>query len=332
MSGRLVECEHRGRYRWASELAAGHDVLDAGSGSGYGTATLAAAGAGSVIGVDISAEAVAEATAVFGEQCRFVTGDVGALAFDSSSFDLVTCFEVIEHVEHQEQVLDELVRVLRPGGVLAISSPNRLVYPAGNPFHTHEFTPAELDELLRARFGHVRLYRQSPWVSSALLTDSESEAVGDSEQLEARVTKVAAVAPGEELFTVALASESQLPEPTSIVVLGDPFELKWWSDQLDDAQGRLEEMTIDWRGRGRALIAAEGELAKVQDHLAQLELSREELHAWSSREIERLQTSAEDFEARLRRAEKTIDDVTRSLSWRVTSPLRYLTQMLRRPR
>ncbi len=324
-----MECEHRGRYWWAAQLAAGRDVLDAGSGSGYGTATLADAGPNSAVGVDLSDEAVAEATGAYGERCRFVVGDVHALPFDSSSFDLVTCFEVIEHVERQAEVLDELVRVLRPGGVLAISSPNRLVYPPGNPFHTHEFAPDELHELLRSRFANVRLYRQSPWVSSALLTDAESEATGGSERLALRVNKVAAIAPDEEVFTIALASESPLPDPSSIVVLGEPFELKWWSDQLVAAQRRLEELTADWGERGRALIAAEGELAKSLDQIAQLELSREELDAWSSREIERLQTCSEDFEARLRRAEATIDDVTHSLSWRLTAPLRRFTQRRR---
>ena len=65
------------------------------------------------------------------------------------------------------------------------------------------------------------------------------------------------------MFTVALASESPLPEPASIVVLGEPFELKWWSDQLEGAQRQVEQLTSDWRARGRAVIAAEAELARA---------------------------------------------------------------------
>ncbi len=100
--GELIEVEHLARYWWATQLAAGRAVLDAGCGVGYGSGLLAGAGASTVVGVDVAPKAVEAAAAVAPANASFVTGDVHALPFDDDSFDLVVCFEVIEHVERQE--------------------------------------------------------------------------------------------------------------------------------------------------------------------------------------------------------------------------------------
>src|SRR5258708_23427285 len=99
MRGLLVESEHRGRYWWASQVANGQDVVDAGCGTGYGTMILAAAGARRVVGVDIADEALAVARGDSGDAAavEFVAGDLHALPFPDASFDLVVSFETIEH-------------------------------------------------------------------------------------------------------------------------------------------------------------------------------------------------------------------------------------------
>src|SRR3954452_3485544 len=101
--GELVEAEHLVRYAWAASLARQRRVLDAGCGMGYGTDMLDRAGALSAIGVDIADEVVevpasqAEAT-----NLRFVAGDIRELPFEDCSFDLVVCFETIEHIAEQD--------------------------------------------------------------------------------------------------------------------------------------------------------------------------------------------------------------------------------------
>jgi 2-polyprenyl-3-methyl-5-hydroxy-6-metoxy-1,4-benzoquinol methylase len=82
------------------------------------------------------------------------------LPFDDDSFDVVVCFEAIEHTGDTERTLDQLARVLRPNGLLFVSSPNPAVYPPGNPFHLNEETPAELLRKAAGRFAQVRLFRQ----------------------------------------------------------------------------------------------------------------------------------------------------------------------------
>ena len=148
--GRLIEVEQVSRYQWAAQAAKGRLVLDAGCGTGYGSRLLAAGGAREVIGVDI-ARAVLETVAPgMPESVRLQTGDLRKLEFEDDTFELVVCFEVIEHFEDPFTVLDELVRVLAPGGLLLVSSPNRDVYQPGNPHHLHEFAPGELEAELAA--------------------------------------------------------------------------------------------------------------------------------------------------------------------------------------
>ena len=173
MRDELLAAEHLARYEWAGGLAPGRRVLDAGCGTGYGAEMLAAAGAASVMGVDSAAAVVEAARARAGGRLAFERADVARLPYDDGSFDLVTCFEVIEHVPDPGAVLGELRRVLAPGGVLAISSPNADRYPPGNPHHVREFTTSEFRALLAEAFPAVRLLAQHQWISSAALEERD---------------------------------------------------------------------------------------------------------------------------------------------------------------
>src|SRR5436190_6144262 len=171
MRGDLVEAEHRTRYAWAAQVVSGKRVLDAGCGVGYGSSMLAEAGSAEVVGVDV-AEAVLEVARMrMPANVELRTGDVRKLAFDDASFDVVVCFEVIEHIDRRDAMLGELRRVLAPGGVLLVSSPNRDVYVPGNPHHVFEYTPDELRDALAERFENVALWRQHDWIASAMLGD-----------------------------------------------------------------------------------------------------------------------------------------------------------------
>lgn len=123
-----IEVEHLHRYILACELARGRDVLDVACGEGYGSNLLAGV-ARSVVGVDIADSAVAHARAQYTRQnLRFVQGDCALLPLEDASVDLVVSFETIEHHDQHEAMLAEIDRVLRPGGSLIISSPNKKTY------------------------------------------------------------------------------------------------------------------------------------------------------------------------------------------------------------
>ena len=153
---------HVVRYEFALPHCAGKEVLDAACGAGYGSALLASR-ARRVVGVDVSDEAVAYARARYSaENVEFATADVTALPFPDAAFDVVVSFETVEHVEDPNAFLAEVARVLRPDGVLVVSTPHvrRTNMSPDNPFHRVELSRADFQRLLERRFGDVDLYGQ----------------------------------------------------------------------------------------------------------------------------------------------------------------------------
>jgi GT2 family glycosyltransferase/SAM-dependent methyltransferase/glycosyltransferase involved in cell wall biosynthesis len=167
-----IRLEHFHRYALALALAKGKTVLDIACGEGYGTFLLAES-ADSVIGIDISEDAITHASSVYTKSnLKFLRGSATKIDLPAESFDLVVSFETIEHLFEQSQMLSEIRRVLRPDGILLISSPNRPIYSeeSGEPneFHVRELDFEELDKLLRAEFDAVNYLGQRLVMSSVI--------------------------------------------------------------------------------------------------------------------------------------------------------------------
>jgi ubiquinone/menaquinone biosynthesis C-methylase UbiE len=302
--------EHRARYRFAACFAAAHFaakppvVLDAGCGSGYGAAELSQAA--SVTGTDISADAILYARQNFARPgVRFLQAACERLPFRGGCFDLVTAFEVIEHVERWPELLSEARRVLRAAGVLLVSTPNKAYYAesrgdAGpNPYHCHEFEYEEFRDALCAVFPHVRMWTQNH-AEAMVFAPSHP----DGAMLEAGGDAV----PEHAHFFLAACSQSPLPAS----------EVYAW---IPASANLLRE-------RERHISKLEGELAKkdawlrhsVENH-AELQRAHEETLAELQRQnewAERLnQEMAErstrmlawihDLEARIERGEREIE-------------------------
>ncbi|MGI6796805.1 class I SAM-dependent methyltransferase [Gordonia sihwensis] len=142
---------HEVAYEYILDHCAGRDVLEAGSGEGYG-ASMIAARAKSVTCVDYDEQAVDHTRRRYPELVVH-RGNLIDLPLADGSVDVVVNFQVIEHLWDQSAFVAECHRVLRPGGVLLMSTPNRITFSPGrdtplNPFHTRELSAAELTELL----------------------------------------------------------------------------------------------------------------------------------------------------------------------------------------
>ncbi|MGV9710455.1 class I SAM-dependent methyltransferase [Gordonia sp. NPDC003424] len=142
---------HEVAYAYVLDRCAGRDVLEAGSGEGYGAAMLASV-ASSVTCVDYDESAV-EHTRRRYPGLNVHRGNLIDLPLPDASVDVVVNFQVIEHLWDQAAFIAECRRVLRPGGELLISTPNRITFSPGrdtplNPFHTRELHADELTELL----------------------------------------------------------------------------------------------------------------------------------------------------------------------------------------
>lgn len=236
MGDQLIEAEHHARYRHAAQLVGGRAVLDAGCGVGWGSALLAAAGAARVVGLDVDDGALKDADARC-SPARFVQGDLQRLPFADGSFDVVVCYEAIEHVEDPFCALDELRRVLAPGGVLTVSSPNPGIYPAGNPFHIHEFVPEELRGALGERFVHVTGWQQHPMMASALVRDDELDARS------AAVSTLVELSMQSAMYSVFDASDSPTPSPAPVVTLVSARQFAGLVELLEELQARLDAAT-----------------------------------------------------------------------------------------
>lgn len=166
--------EHLARYAFASQLVEQKDVLDLGCGVGYGSQLLAMAGAKSVLGVDIAEDAIDHARKnYFHSSVTFVSKDALTLTL-ADQFDVVTCFEFIEHVTEQHRVLDIIKRALRPNGTVIISTP-RPLDDLRTHFHAHELNFEELQQMLTERFVDVQSYFERNCFTSFIGTDSPHE-------------------------------------------------------------------------------------------------------------------------------------------------------------
>lgn len=166
-----IRHEHLHRYAWCARLIGGKDVLDIACGEGYGSVMLAAH-ARSVVGVDIDQATIEHAKNMYAGRgnLRFERGDAAEIPLDDASVDVVVSFETIEHHDRHREMIAEIRRVLRPDGILVLSSPNRDVYSklSGqyNEFHVKELDFTELDELLREQFDDIVYFGQRLAVGS----------------------------------------------------------------------------------------------------------------------------------------------------------------------
>ncbi|HXY62903.1 MAG TPA: class I SAM-dependent methyltransferase [Mycobacterium sp.] len=152
---------HEVVYQQLTPRCAGREVLEAGCGEGYG-ADLISRVARRVIALDYDEATVAHVRARY-PRVEVLHGNLAELPLADASVDVVVNFQVIEHLWDQVQFVSECARVLRPSGLLMVSTPNRITFSPGrdtpiNPFHTRELNADELTQLLvDAGFASVSL-------------------------------------------------------------------------------------------------------------------------------------------------------------------------------
>ena len=210
-----IATEHLHRYAIARALATGKDVLDIASGEGYGSALLAQV-AHSVTGVDCSSQAVEHSKLKYRKpNLRFLQGNCINIPVANASMDLVVSYETIEHITQQEIFLDEVRRVLRPGGTFIVSTPDVVGYNDGkdipNPFHLRELSRTEFLRLLHSCFANVASYGQRYFPGSVILPNHRTATTnleyfhGDYEEIgcfsELR----------NPVYIIAVCSDSEIP-------------------------------------------------------------------------------------------------------------------------
>ncbi|BAZ41267.1 hypothetical protein NIES4101_72290 [Calothrix sp. NIES-4101] len=239
--GGKIKYEHLHRYAICLDFVSQKAVLDIASGEGYGSALLANVAA-SVIGVDIDSESIDYAKAQYANHhnLQFLVGSCESIPLPDKSVDVVTSFETLEHHNHHEEMMQEIKRVLKPDGILIISSPNKLAYSDeanySNPFHVKELYYEELVDLLSRYFNHNKFYGQKMTSSSFLLPLIKTEAIsltaftGSDNYVEKRICS----SQSPDYFIVVCSDVADAVKPclTSLYVddsedLFKTFEMGW---------------------------------------------------------------------------------------------------------
>lgn len=152
---------HIATYEYAKNFVKNKTVLDFGCGSGYGTHMLSKY-AENITGADISKEAVDFAKKEYNSpNLNFMTID----ELENEKFDIITSFQVIEHVSNDREYTANLKKMLNPGGILLISTPDKThrlfkyIQQPWNIFHLKEYTGESLKEMLLKHFKKVEILK-----------------------------------------------------------------------------------------------------------------------------------------------------------------------------
>lgn len=158
--------EHIHRYNVVLNNIKGNEkILDIACGNGFGSKMLAIKSKGQVVGGDLSNDAIDNCSEKWKRKnLQFIQMDGTEIPFMDKEFDIVVSFETIEHTTKFNELIKEFNRVVKPNGIIYISTPNKLINsPKGiviNPFHTQEWYYDELKTIIGNHFKNFEFYAQ----------------------------------------------------------------------------------------------------------------------------------------------------------------------------
>jgi SAM-dependent methyltransferase len=320
-----VAYEHLHRYMWASTLVRGKRVLDLASGEGYGS-NLLAGQAAYVCGVDIDPSAVRHAAEKYAKpNLHFLTGSITAVPLpDSQSFDVIVCFEAIEHIEEHDVLLSEVKRLLKPDGLFVVSTPNKDTGgEVSNPFHVKELTFDEFNALLSKHFSSVSYLGQRLHPASSLWSIGRSNGRAIQEfVVERGDIEFGAILPEMRVprYFVGVASNAAAIAQSGSVLLDHSDEL---TDLLNDKDRDLQETKAaantakEWleeqlNERNQALVRRGAEVEQLNQDVKELSHGIEELN----RGVEETNKGLAWVQSCNKELERTVSSRDEALAWR----------------
>lgn len=323
-----IELEHRHRYLLARELCKGKMVLDLASGEGYGSAILAEVAA-NVVGVDISPEAVQHSSRKYQHHhnLEFMVGACAQIPLPNAFCDVVVSYETIEHHDQHEQMLLEVKRVLRPEGVLIISSPDKYHYSVvpcyKNPFHVKELYGHEFRDLLNRHFKKVIFLGQRILFGSAIFGADVGLEIAHYRSTGGDWKRTDGLS--DPVYWIGIASDFRLPAIASGFLeqpIGESDTVHFWSQSAYE-----KDVTIDQlKQREESLQGQNGELeATLQERnderdqlraaLGEAQVETAQLRAMLGEKVtQAIRSTLNAATARKAKLELAIDDNRRIIS------------------
>ena len=366
----LIAYEHLHRYAYARTFVKGKRVLDLASGEGYGSKMLSDA-ASSVVGIDIDEKAIEHARSKYGSaNLQFLPGSISAVPItDDHSFDVIVCFEAIEHIEDHDQLLKEVKRLLKADGNFIVSTPNKLTYHDEardeNPFHVRELYFDDFQKLLTGYFRNVSFLGQRVHPSSNIWPIGTVNASGIQEVLIERGESEFQFISGDKrvpLYFIAVATDAAPVSQAGSVLIDHSDEWfhesrkaieardetiaslrtgeKWHEEQIANQEKTITslEEAVDWRGN--QIDELNKGLEWVQKQLADMKeraVSDERALEWRTQQVDTLERERADLIAILQSTQKQfnlaseqLEAIYASPGWKFILRIRHLRDRLRR--
>jgi SAM-dependent methyltransferase len=173
-------------YILARRIVRHKTVLDIGCGLGHGTWLLVSEGAQQVVSIDLDKKKTTQVNEFCCHLRNYVAlvMDAQRLGFRDQSFEMITCFEVLEHIPNTDLFLTEVRRILKKDGILLLTTPNRTsrLLPfqrPWNPEHLREHTLRAFRRIIKKYFPsfellgisgeplcnahYIRMWKQNPF-------------------------------------------------------------------------------------------------------------------------------------------------------------------------
>lgn len=279
ITGAEIHYEHLHRYAFVSQFVKDKYVLDLASGEGYGSYLLSNEASG-VVGVELDEDAVAHSCAKYSKNnLEFKRGSILRIPINGSKiFDVIVCFEALEHVEDHDRLFSEVKRLLKDGGLFIVSTPNKKVYSDEanyhNPFHLKELYFDDFKNILHRYFSYEYLYGQRVFTGSNiwhLLSNNESycnEFVIEKEDnnftFKSKMDKV-------PMYFISIASDAPLDEvfdKTSYLIDKSNILTARRDDQITSLSNQFQQAI---KGRDDQITSLSNQLQQANAHASSLE-------------------------------------------------------------
>ena len=301
--GAEIHYEHLHRYLFTTQFVKNKVVLDLGCGEGYGSYIISKV-AKRVLGIDIDEKSIKHASSKYiRENLEFLQGSATEIPIDGEEiFDVVVCFEVLEHISEHEKMLEEVKRVLKKEGIFIVSTPNKKAYSDDpnyrNPFHVKELYFDEFKLLLSKYFKHIYFFGQRIYPSSQIWSltqksDKSSEFV---------------IEQGEKGF---VQTEYERKEPMYFIAIASDQPLDF--SQIDSRSFLTDISQTLIKNFQRYTSSLEGELGRVRSELNNLSLIAEQ----KEEKVRELKERLEKLEVEIRQRDDKISELENSLNSKV---------------
>ena len=347
--------EHLHRYAYASQFVRGRRVLDLATGEGYG-ANLLAQGASFVVGIDHDEHAIRHAARKYEKgNLHFLTGTISEIPiYGEARFDVIVCFEALEHISDHERLMDEVKRLLARDGLFIVSTPNKMEYTdqttSSNPFHLKELYFDEFDGLLARHFKHRAYWGQRIYGGSSIWPIDPPRRGEFSEYVIARNGPEFGLVKREfrrPLYFIALAADSASPASRNGSILIDSSDeyITAWEDTVKSYEQQIEEHRKKIRNLREGLSWRESQVQDleqtIRSHEAALawrasqgENCEVEIHAYH-RKLDQMATPLKEKERRAQQMSQERDGLVEeltaikaSLGWRLLNRYRNAREKL----